>query len=417
MKLKGGILYYTLLLMIISTAVMSLLIMRGYLFNKFFINSIQRDKLERNVSSAFNIYREGDMDFSVSENFDIDLFGDGLDIVSVEKKKWGVYDLITINAEWKNFKVKKSGLFGTDMDRGNGTAVYLVDNGISLSLSGSSFVKGLCFTSEGFVSSASIEGYPFIFQKTVEGRVEKSAKPPLFLDTEVPASITSLFYELSNYVPFSDIKSNNISAIENSFCEPVSVYYADSSLVLSGISLKNNIILASNGTLTINKSAELENVILLARKIVVNEGYSGSFQAFALEKIDVRKNVFLEYPSVLAIVHDSLRKFTQMPAIFLEENTSVSGGIFVIANDDTGFIKISKNSTIYGQVYCNGNIEHSGNVYGSVYCNMFSYIFGQMRYYNHLLNANIDYSKLPYNFSGVNINNENPKKSLIKWVD
>ena len=402
------------MLMIISTAVMSLLIMRGHLFNRFFINSIKRDVLESNVSSVFSIYCEGEMDFSTGDNFLMDLFGDTLDIVSVEKKKWGLYDLITVSAGWRNLSVKKTGLFGTDLDRGKGIAVYLKDTGINLSLSGSSFVRGVCYTSDGIVSSASIEGYPFIFQKTVEGRVEKSEKIFPLIDMEAYESITSLFYGSDNYLPISDLVSNSV---ENSFYEPASVYYADTSITLRRVSFKGNIILSVNGTLTIERTAYLENVIMLARKIVVDEGSSGSFQAFALEEIVVKKGALLEYPCVLAVVHDSVKKFTERPAVILEENTTVPGGIFVITNDDTGFIKISKNAAVYGQVYCNGAIEHSGNVFGSVYCNNFSFTSFQMRYFNHLLNANVDFSRLPARFSGVDINNENPKKSLIAWLN
>lgn len=418
MKLKGGMLYYTLFLMLISMSITTLLVLRGYLFNKTFLDNIKKYELERNVSSAFKIYSEGVDLFSQGDSCNLDLFSDSISCVILKKSKWGIYDLITATSSWKNLTISKSGLFGTNMDRGTGLALYLADTGINLSLSGNSLVKGVCYVPGGNVKSASIEGHPFIYKQTVEGQTTKSNKTLPETDTEVLKSILSLFLKLTPDFSLSDIVSDNTDILVNPFHSKLITYYTPASVVLSDMNFKDNIIIASAQTITIDNSDKLENVIVLARKIVVTEGFSGSFQGFALESINIGKNVHLKYPSALALVQDENRKLAgSNQSVTIGENSDVSGAIIVITEDNSGYLTISKNAVVYGQVYCAGSVNLSGSVFGSLFCNYFRFSVSRSIYTNHLLDANIDFSRLPSCFSGVDFDDQNPKKSLIKWVD
>jgi hypothetical protein len=391
---------------------------RGYIFNKTFLNEVKRDELETNVSSVFKIYCEGDYRSFQTDSFNLDIYGDSTAIVTLKRMKWGIYDLITCSSKWKDLIISHTGLFGTDLNRGEDLALYLTDSGIDLSLSGNSLLKGLCYVPGGIIKSASIEGHPFIYDKITEGQIKKSDKSLPEIDTEIPKSILSFFqYNYADY-PLSGVKSNNTNFLENSFKNKTLPYYEETSVSLSGMKINGNIIIASAGTVTIDNSVSLENVIILARNILIDDGFLGSFQGFALETINVGKNVHLKYPSALGIIQDKSRKLSENnQSITLGENSILSGGIIVISNDNNGLVRILQKAVVLGQVYCAGSVDLSGDIFGSLYCNNFKFNASRSSYLNHLLNGDIDFSRLPSAFSGFKVGDQNAKKSLIKWVN
>lgn len=404
--------------MIISITIITLLIMRGYIFSKIFFDSIKKDELERNVASAFKIYSEVPDLFLNRDSCSLDIYGDSSAIVTLKKVKWGCYDLIEASSKWNRSNVSHIGLFGADMDRGEDLALYLTDSGINLSLSGKSLLKGTCYVPEGKIKSASVEGHPFAFKKITEGNVKSSNKILPEIDPEVPLTIQSLFNDISYTFTLSGIKSNNIHTIDNSFYNKTIKYYDKVSVTLSGMNLKGNLIIKSSGTITLDNSINLENVIIMARNIIIKDGFSGSFQGFALESINVEKGTYLKYPSVLGLIQDQDSKLTgSNQSVIVNGNSIISGAIIVITDDNRGFVSISPTAVIYGQVYCNGSVELDGELFGSLYCNLFSFSASRTNYINHLLNAIINFSKLPSCFSGIEINNQNSKKSLIRWVN
>lgn len=404
--------------MIISITIITLLIMRGYLFSKTFLDKVKKDELERNISSAFKIYSEDPDLFSKTDSCNLDLYGDSSSFVSLKKIKWGIYDLITARSKWGQVSSSHIGLFGSDMDRGEDLALYLSDSGINLSLSGKSLIKGLCYVPQGKVKSASVEGHPFIFKKIVDGQVKISSKMLPEIDPEVPETIHSFFYNFSNDLTLSGFKSNNSHLVDNSFHNKTLKYSDKTSISLSGMTLKGNLIIASSGTITIDNSTNLDNVIIIARKIIISEGFSGSFQGFALDSINVKKGVYLKYPSALGLILEADGKITSNnKSIIINGNSIVSGAIFVMSGDKSGFVKISQRAVVYGQVYCAGSVELDGDIFGSLYCNFFRFSASSTNYTNHLLDASIDFSRLPFSFSGIEINNQNVKKSLIRWVN
>jgi hypothetical protein len=62
-------------------------------------------------------------------------------------------------------------------------------------------------------------------------------------------------------------------------------------------------------------------------------------------------------------------------------------------------------------------VDLAGDICGSLYCNSFNFSASRTNYTNHLLDAEIDFSKLPLAFSGFALNDPNPKRSLIEWLN
>jgi len=58
-KLKGGILYYSLIVMILSSSVIGLILLCSYYGDKVITISAKQAEIERNVFSAFNLFLGG----------------------------------------------------------------------------------------------------------------------------------------------------------------------------------------------------------------------------------------------------------------------------------------------------------------------------------------------------------------------
>jgi len=418
MKLKGGMLYYTLFLMIISLSVVSLIILRGYLFRTVFIDNEKRHELDLNNNSALELYKEGVDLFSVSDSCNVDLYNDSISFVGMKKEKWGIYDIVLSSARWKNIISSSAGLYGSDLDRGENIALYLADQGIDVSLSGATFLKGTCYVPSGILRPASAEGYPFIYKKLSVGEVKSSSKKLPAMDPKVEKSILSLFINIDTTHSFSDLTASGKNKAENSFLSKSVTYFEKSSISTGETTLRGKIILASTGTINIQPTSEINDIVVLARKIVIKDGFRGSLQAFALESVDVGKNVRLIYPSTLAICQDKEKKIAGNNLyISIDENSDITGDVIVTTYDSSGSIIIGKNSSVSGQVYCSGSVDLSGNISGSVYCNSFRFSVGSSTYINHILNATIDFSKMPHRLSGIDAGGTNKTKSLIKWLN
>lgn len=418
MRLKGGMLYYTLFLMIISMTIVSLILLRGFMFRAVLTDSEKREEMNRDNNSALELYKEGTGVFKDNGSSELDLYNDSLSFVKMTKRKWGIYDIISVASTWKNLKISKTGLFGTDLKRGEPLALFLPDAGINLSLSGKSVLNGTCIVPEGIIRPASVEGYPFIFKKTCIGKIKPSDKTLPLVDKEIQDSVHSLFYNIDTTKLYTSLIAKEMPEVVNQFSGPAVTYFGKSSYKSGNISMSGNIILACAGTLTITSSSTLDGIIVLARKIVIKEGFTGSLQAFALESVKVEKGVKLAYPSVLAIFQDKQKELTgDHPQISVDDNSSVCGCILITTDNDSGEIVVNKNAVIYGQIYCGGSVNLSGKVFGSVYCNSFRFTVSNSTYINHILNSDIDFSKMPERLSGIEVGNMNKTRNLIKWLN
>jgi hypothetical protein len=77
-------------------------------------------------------------------------------------------------------------------------------------------------------------------------------------------------------------------------------------------------------------------------------------------------------------------------------------------------VLVNKNTTITGEVYCEGNLQLSGNVSGSIYTNQFVVNEGGSMFMNHLYNAQINSTTIPPSFCGIVFGNS--KKGIAKWL-
>jgi hypothetical protein len=402
--------------MLISVIVITLLMMRFSLYNQVFINSVKSDELDLNLESAFLIYKQNPRIFSGEDSLCIDLYNDSMALVKLSREDWGILDIVTASTGWKNLFLSRTGLFGEVIDSKD-PALYVADHGISVSLSGNTLIRGNSFVPDGVFRTGSVEGQPFIHKNTSAGEVQRSQSDLPDPDPVLDSNLVSLFNGEVTGISFSEINRKSPVPFENPFSDKTVTYYSNLDAVLSGLSFSGKIMIYAAGTVLIDRTTTLEDVIIVARRIKIDDGFTGSFQGFALDSIGVGDNVSLIYPSVLAIYpageSDATSSNTQ---ITFGANSVIKGCILINGQRESCRLVIPGNTSVTGQVYCSGTVELEGEVYGSLFCDGFSFTRGNSTYINQLLNAIIDIDQLPAGFAGFRAGNDKSSKTLIKWL-
>jgi len=414
---KAGVLYYTLFLMLISVIIISLVMIRYSLHQQAFINKTKLDELKLNLESAFLVYKHDPGIFSASDSVDLDLYKDSLAMVRLIREDWGIFDIVSASAGWKNLFLFHSGLFGEKIDSKD-PALYVANHGISVSLSGNSLIKGDSFVPGGIFRTASVEGQSFRNKNISEGEVQRSESGIPETDPKLDSTLAEIYNGNVIGIHLSEINRKNSLSIENPFSNHSAVYYSHIDAILSGLSFRGRIMIYAAGTVFIDRTTDLEDVIIIARRIIVDDGFSGSFQGFAVDSIGIGDNVSMSYPSVLAISPAADGAATSSDThITLGSNTIIKGCILLNGNKERCRLVIPKSTSVIGQVYCSGTVQMEGKVYGSLFCDGFSFRRENSTYINHLLNIVIDIESLPDGFAGFRVGNEKSVRTLIRWLD
>ena len=175
-------------------------------------------------------------------------------------------------------------------------------------------------------------------------------------------------------------------------------------------------------SIRVERSAHLNDVILAAPVVELEDGVEGNFQVFASRSIICRKNCRLDYPSVLVLTPKTQLQDEPFDRnrnkIIIEENSMIKGVVaYTSPNDDKGYrpnIFIDSKATVAGELYCKGNLELRGTIYGTVYTKQLVVNEGGTVYLNHLYNAIIDVQKLPERYVGLVF--EDKLKDVLKWL-
>ena len=180
-----------------------------------------------------------------------------------------------------------------------------------------------------------------------------------------------------------------------------------------------NIVLFSTKELEVDSTSQMTDIVLIAPRIIIKKGFKGEIQAFAIQSIIVEENCSLDYPSQLCVIQSEKNRYNPSDSLIIsiDKNSYVKGGILIKSSGLTSFVRIENGAKAVGQVYCPGLVELMGEIEGTLYCRSFYLRTSRARYYNHLLDSRIDYTRLSKNFASMDLFNENTHKSVIKWLD
>lgn len=412
MKVKGGILFYALAVSIVIGLLMSAVILAGGCHRLLMDSDRTTEELVRNAESGIYYLCATPGDGITLT----DLFGRGKDSVRLEREQWGAYDVAVSTAIRGNREETRIAMLGTLP--GEKYALWLADMDRPLGLCGAAVLNGNCFLPASGVERMYIEGQSFLGTQLVHGVIQTSSR-------FIPAcnqQRTTAFQQLFHTSEREDILLEDWNARagneEHSFSDPMFVLYSNDVISIGNDSLQGHILVQSAREIRVEQEAMLDNIILVAPRVVIEDHVEGRFQVFARDSIVIGRSVQMKYPSVAVILPSP--GAVDHRGIRVGENSKIAGELFLdCKNDDTDLnegIAVEPDAEITGDVYCNGTLQLKGTVIGSVTAQKVKLVTNSASYDNCLLGAKIDRDALNPEWLGSCLTSTQTVCNVLQWL-
>ena len=416
---KAGALYYAIFVSFLVALLGGFFIMNIWMHHAHTLSILSRQRLERNVHSALLLAEEIPDLVPEGGSKEIDLFDDANDIVSVSKAQWGGYCLLKATAKTRHHQKSAIAFCGKDVFEKENYALYLADKQQYLSLSGKTILKGDCYLPKQGLRRAYIEGFSFVGETMIQGKIFSSEPQLPALNSTMLTS--NLDYLRGTRFPKDSVLEMNAllknDTFSHSFYKKTIVLYSDKWVTLSNKVLNGNIRIISSKGVTIRNTTKTNNILVYAPKIEVEKGFTGNLQLFARDTILVDEGVRLLFPSLICIEE------SQNPKAYISvgKGCNIIGDVVLTTNNTSKNVQalctINPGVVVTGRVYCGSKLELKGIVNGSVFTQGFLLRTPGSIYENHLLNATIDVTALPRFYSGSLVNDPVERLKSIKWLN
>jgi hypothetical protein len=417
--LKGAsLLYATVIALIIAILCGSLILFTYFKLQERATYSIQ-ERVCSNVLSGIYLLMNGDDRDSGSAQKVTDLYGNGTDSVSLKKINWGAYNVIVCSAFTNKKRINKAAIVGNLCLHNDSIALYLADANKPLFLCGETAIKGTCCLPAAGVKRGYIEGKNYFGSVLVDGVIKQSLKTIPVISPKLISYLETLVNGKQRNTDsiVSGAPSNGV--LINSFFHRTVYIHSQQAITLSrGTEYTGNIIICSDKLVTLQAGCIINDVIICAPFIKVEENVRGIAQIFASDSIYISKNCAFRYPSVIGLISNKV-SVGKVASLILNEGDSISGAVFadneMPSTQKQVYLQVNKDAVISGDVYTNGTLDLKGTIYGFVTCNRITLKTMLGQYDNYLLDATIDAKKVSKNFVG-SLLCYSKQKAIAKWV-
>jgi len=406
--IKASALYLVIVIALVIAVLCSALIVSAYYYKLQYQHKFRYDRLQTNLNSGIHLLLGGETQSGR-------LYPEGDDSVSLKSLPWGLYTVGLCKAFAGHDTLYKAFSMASAIDSAKWAVLYLIDEDRSVSVSGSTMIRGNVFIPKAGIREAYVDGKAYQGdQRLVQGQKHDSQKslPSLQIDR--------LAYLDQLKTHFTDTVLRGNDSMACSFFSPAKVVYFRKRVMTIGAKLSGNIVLLSDTAVTIGGT--LQNVIVYARSIHVGAGFKGTCQLFATDSITVDPNCTLGYPSCLGLLRYRNDKQTQ-GKISIGENCVFTGAVFTWEKEKSTLqtlIDVGRNVKIYGQVYAMGLVRFNqgGDISGSLFTNRFLYQSAHTTYENYLVNTRLDEQGLfPFYLSSPLFPVSAKKQKVLQWLE
>ncbi len=412
--IRAGSLAYAVFVSTITAVLCLLMIMVAAMNRNFFIHTDNFDRVRDNAHSGIMLGLALNSD---NHEHWYELYEAGSDSVHLKKRRWGLYEVISSRARIGQASFQKTAVSGFWSHELSKTALWLRDRNRPLQLAGDALLKGEFYLPKKGVDRAYVEGTNYTRQELLYGTSENSdAKLPQLQKNWLSPwqdYLNGKFSEGDSLLDFGQLPQK----LTLSFHRKTAVFQNKDEIRLGAYALKGNLILLSKSGIRVAAGCTLEQVVLIAPKIIVEEGFEGSLHAVAVDSLIIQKDVKLSYPSSLCMI---LEELDRGPHLFMADNSEVRGAVVSISSESRRAndlaVEISPKALVKGMLYCNGNLELNGTIEGGVWANTFMLSTPSGIYENHLLNGKIDRTELEEGYLGLPLQPWNNKAEVAIWL-
>ncbi|SHI86125.1 hypothetical protein [Aquimarina spongiae] len=335
---------------------------------------------------------------------------------------YGAWTKVYAQVQSHNRKVHKSALVGTARtDRS--ANLYLANTNSPLVVVGNTRIEGNAYVPKQGLKAGNISGNYYQGSRLYYGSVFESKTTLPQLKKEWISYLESL----SNGSFIDNLDNITLERdIENSFYTSGQIIISPSTIVLGNEKIAGNIIIQSNTAIVVEPTATLQNVILVAPKIIVKDNTKGTMQLFASQKLTIGKNCYFNYPSTIAFYDQTRPSPTQNYNtqnrdidFSIDKGTLIEGSVVYLQkhtstqNRIKTHLKMAPGTEVIGEIYCQGSMDFEGIVRGAVYTQQFIANQSGSIYLNHIYNGKILTNPIP-NYAGLPF--ENTSNSVAQWL-
>jgi hypothetical protein len=421
-KIKSGALQFTVFVAVLIALLLAGLILYAYTF--IYMKEQSKGAIENIQITDIGIQYLLEQKEINLDTAQIDFFKKENQTIKTCLSQWGIFQKGITITQFRKKKFTKTALIGSLIKSDESPTLFLQETHNGLTVVGNTAIHGNAYLPTQGVNSGYIAGNSYYGSQLIYGTVKKSTAELPKLEKTV---LESVQYYLKEYKPGNQgdyINLNSVLKITNSFKTKTKGYYSPDPIVLENKMISGNIIIKSETSITIKKTAILKDLILIAPIIEIEEETIGNFQAIASKKITLGKSCHLNYPTALLLYQDNKNnpnETSNIPfdnQIFIDSKSIVKGSICYIQTKETPDFKtqiiLEKDARIKGQVYCNGNFEIKGTVSGSVYTKQFVANQSGSIFMNHIYNATIENQNIPMMYGGILLEQE--PKTVLQWL-
>ena len=113
--------------MVTIAIICSALILMAYYNKMVYTSYIEKDRVFSNVNSGINLLLAEPETVELNSSKRRSLFESYNDLVLLERKQWGIFELIKVSSWWKNFSFQKIAFTGHYYKNDSSYAIYLAD--------------------------------------------------------------------------------------------------------------------------------------------------------------------------------------------------------------------------------------------------------------------------------------------------
>ncbi|WP_199140355.1 hypothetical protein [Pedobacter sp. ASV12] len=388
------------------------LIMLAAHYRNSYLKEIRYNRLLNNLNSGIE-YTLANKD-AMEGKQTLDLFGDELDSLELDKKDWGIFDLAILKSFVKQDTLKRAFLIGNLTDS---TAIYLSDEDRPLSISGHTRITGNVELPKSGIRQSYAEGKPYDGGKELifGGKTSNSTRMLKPLNEKLLERLKAVFANQAQKLPV--LQQNELRV---SFLDSTQKFKLPQIANLADVNLEGNIILISDSLVTISATAQLNGIQIYAPLIKVEQGFKGSCQLFAVDSILVADNVEFKYPSVLGVMRT--KRSVVQPQIVLGDHVNFDGIIFSHENERTALqtlIGLGKDTRVQGEIYSTGllRVEKGSKINGKVSCNRFLMKTPLTLYENFLIDVAFNSKARSRYYLSSKLFKEQRPNRILKWLN
>lgn len=274
---------------------------------------------------------------------------------------------------------------GREVENNCRAALWLSNRNIPLTLAGSTAIKGPVYAPQVGVKYLDAPDNKFSGKPVDTGNLKTSGRYLPRLSWGTWRYLDSLKTKKEQSRDYRTAPEKYIS-----FEEPTQ-YIRCNERKETAIQLSGNVVLYGE-RLVLSKESILQDIIIVARTVVIESGFRGSAQIICADSIRVKPNVKLDYPSGLFV--DSSGQ--NAPCVIIEENSVINGYVGIHWGEKYHYVLgnpcfiLKNHALVRGLVYVDGSSYINGSIKGAAYLKDCISFVGREMYVETLRDVSIE---------------------------